>query len=237
MTKACQGHTSSRVSQVTTDECVRLNVRNLPTKNGQVCLVFPHETDAPCGALLSLSAALVCRDLCSAFSYPTKQFVFSQISKVLKHWCWPLFTHFKPTFNGTSFEVPRAVPVTVSVLWHTAPLRLVCMHQSFRGSSRLVLPWMCRQQVPQKRWYLCTYTSLHGDMSYKTGIFVDICFVSDVNINSYWNRIVAWWILYYIPNTKHVSSVVVVINWGSNKQLCFSGNLPFRDGKTSFWEC
>jgi len=153
------------VSQVTTAACVGLYVRSLVTKKGWVRLLFPHEMDVPCGTLPSLSAAPVCRDLCSFFSYPTKKFVFSQISQVLKHWCWPSFTHFRPTFNNASFEDLRAVPMTVSVLWDTAPRRLVCIHQSFRGSSCLVLPWMCRQLVPQKRWYLCKYTSLHCDIS------------------------------------------------------------------------
>jgi hypothetical protein len=123
-------------------------------KEGRVRLLFPHEIDVPCGTLLSLSAAPVCRDLCSFFSYPTKKFVFSQ---VLKHWCWPIFTHFRTTFSDASFEDLRVVPMTISGLWDTASRRLVCMHQSFRGSSCLVLSIMCRQLVPQKRWYLYMY--------------------------------------------------------------------------------
>ena len=153
------------MSQATTAECVGTYVRNLATKNGQLCLLFPREMDAPCRTVLCLSAAPVCRDLCSSFSYPIKKFVFSQTYQVLKHSCWTLCTHFRPTVNGASFEVSRAVSVTISVLWSTAPRRLVCMHQSFRGSLCLMLPSMCNQRVPQERWYLCTCTSLHGDMS------------------------------------------------------------------------
>ena len=32
-----------------------------------MCLLFPYDMDAPCGALRSLSAATVCTDLCSFF--------------------------------------------------------------------------------------------------------------------------------------------------------------------------